>query len=120
MISRMPWRVGVLCGVMLASVMPAGAKTIPMRPMSRGAVDSTCSRAGGASFGTHNDDGSYGCDSGRGSVVCAADGTCVGYVSDLMRMPAGSLDAVLGARVNGPPTRIGPADHRITRRVEGP
>jgi hypothetical protein len=118
--SRMLWLVGVLCGLMLASAMPAAAKSVPMRPMSRGAVDNACGRAGGSSFGTHDSDGSYGCSSNRGSVECAPDGTCIGFVSDLLRMPANSLDAVLGARVSGQPTRIGPADHRIMRRVEKP
>jgi hypothetical protein len=114
----MLWLVGVLCGLMLATAMPAVAKTVPMRPMSRGAVDNACSRAGGSSFGTHDTDGSYGCNSNRGSVECAADGTCVGYVSDLLRMPANSLDAVLGTGVSGQPIRIGPAEKRIMPLVQ--
>jgi len=118
--SRMPWLVGALCCVMLAGAMPAVAKTVPMRSVSRNAVDSACSRAGGAAYGLLDDGGSYGCTSRVGSVVCSADGTCFGYISDLVRMPANSLDAVLGVRVSGQPTRIGPADRRIMRRVEAP
>jgi hypothetical protein len=94
------------------------AKSIPMRPLARAAVASACSRAGGSSFGTHDDDGPYGCDSRSGTVQCAADGTCVGYVSDLLRMPSNSLDAVLGANVRGQPIKIRPADHRIAPAVQ--
>lgn len=111
--TRLPWLVVALCSAILGSAMPAFAKAIPMRPVSRSAVDSACSRAGGSSFGIQDETGSYGCTSPHGSVNCSADGDCSGYVSDLLRMPSNSLDAVLGAGVSGQPIRIGPADHRI-------
>lgn len=117
--SPMPWLPGTaLCCVMLVSALPAVAKTIPMRPLSRGEVASACSRAGGSSFGTHDDTSSYGCASRNGTVECSPDGTCLGYVSDLQRMPSNSLDAVLGAGVSGQPIRIGPAERRVTPLVQ--
>jgi hypothetical protein len=110
---------GVLGGTFLLSVATLGstaavAKTIPMRPMSRSAVESVCSRAGGATFGLHDDSGPYGCVSGHGQVECSSDGACLGYVSDLVRMPANSIEAVLGVGGRGEPIKIGPAERRIT------
>lgn len=121
--SRIPWLVValsgvVLSGVMVASTMPAVAKVVPMRPMSRGAVDSACARAGGSAYGIHDDTGSYGCASGRGQVECTQDGDCVGYVSDLVRMTGSSLDTVLGVRLNGRAIKIGPSEKRISRQVQ--
>jgi hypothetical protein len=121
--SRMSWLLGLLSGmglvgVMVVNVMPAAAKSVPMRPVSRSAVDAACSRAGGSAFGIHDDSGSYGCSANRGSVECADDGTCFGSVSDLLPLAANSLDAVLGVRVRGQPIKIGPADHRIMRSVQ--
>jgi hypothetical protein len=115
--SRIPWLAVMLSAVMLTSAMPALAKTIPMRPMSRGAVDSACSRAGGSSFGIHDDAGSYGCLSRRGRVECTPDG-CTGFVSDLVRMTGNSLDAILGAGNSGQPIKIGPSERRIMRQVQ--
>lgn len=114
---------GILGGAFLISAMtlsstPAVAKTIPMRPMSRGAVESVCSRAGGATFGLHEESGSYGCVSGHGQVECSSDGACLGYVSDLVRMPANSIEAVLGVGSRGQPIKIGPAERRITPIVQ--
>lgn len=110
---------GVLGGAFFISVAtltstPAVAKTIPMRPMSRGAVESVCSRAGGAAFGLHDESASYGCVSGHGQVECSSDGSCLGYVSDLVPMPANSIEAVLGVGRRGQPIKIGPAERRIT------
>jgi hypothetical protein len=116
--SPMPWLFRALCCVMLLSALPAAAKTIPMRPLSRGEVQTACSRAGGASFGTHDDTSSYGCASRNGTVECSADGTCLGSVSDLMRMPSNSLDAVLGAGVSGQPIKVGPVNQRVTPLVQ--
>jgi hypothetical protein len=116
--SRIPWLVVVLSGVMLASTMPAFAKIIPMRPASRGAVDSACARAGGSAYGIHDDTGSYGCASRRGQVECTPDGGCSGYVSDLAPMTGNSLDAILGVRLNGRAIKIGPTEKRISRQVQ--
>jgi hypothetical protein len=113
--SRVSWPILVLCGATLAGAVPAAAKMIPMQPVSRSAVDAACSRAGGTPFAGEGDAGSYGCTSHSGSVNCSADGDCSGFVSDLLRMPSNSLDAVLGAGVNGQPVRIGPADRRVGR-----
>jgi hypothetical protein len=111
--SRMLCLPVALCGLMLMSTWPAAAKTVPMRPVSRNDVESVCRRAGGSTFGTTDDAASYGCNSHHGSVVCTPDGKCLGYVSDLLRMPSNSPDAILGAGVSGRAIKVGPADRRI-------
>jgi hypothetical protein len=109
----------LLCilGAGMLAVEPAAAKTIPLDTLSRNRVESACSRAGGSTFGFRDDTAAYGCETRRGSVVCQPDGQCLGYVSDLVRMPASSIDAILGGRMNGQPIRIGRADPRIAPRV---
>ena len=110
----------LLCilGLGMLMIEPAAAKTIALDTLSRNRVESACSSAGGSTFGIRDDSATYGCDTRRGSVVCTPDGQCLGYVSDLLRMPASSAYAILGVRMNGHPIRIGPADARIMRRVE--
>jgi hypothetical protein len=115
--SRMSWLLGALCGAILMGTFPAAAKDISMRPLSRTAVESACSRAGGTSFGTLDEGAAYGCTSRSGAVYCEPDGTCSGSVSDLLPMPGHSLDAVLGAGERGEPIRIGPVDDRIAPRA---
>jgi hypothetical protein len=115
--SRMSWLLGALCGAMLVGAFPAAAKNISMRPLSRTAVESACSRAGGTSFGTLDEGTAYGCTSHGGAVYCEPDGSCSGSVSDLLPMPASSLDAVLGAGGRGEPIKIGPVDERVAPAV---
>jgi hypothetical protein len=116
--SRMPWLVGLLSGVLLASALPVSAKTVSMRPLSRAAVEAACTRVGGAAYGTREADTEYGCRARNSSVACAPDGTCFGYVPDLVRLPANSLDAVLGVVDSGKPVKIAPVDDRIVPLVQ--
>lgn len=116
--SRMPWLIGLLCGAMAASAMPASAKTVTMRPLSRSAVESACARAGGAPFGIRDEATEYGCKAQNGSVNCTPDGTCLGYVPDLARLPSNSLDAVLGVSASGQPIKIGPVNDRVVPVVQ--
>ena len=121
--SRMPWLLGVLAGTVLVSMivvdaMPAAAKSFPMAPVSRSAVDAACSRAGGSAFGIRDDSGSYGCSSQRGQIECTQDSVCFGSVADLLPLASNSLDEVLGARIRAQPIKIGPADRRIMRSVQ--
>ncbi|WP_395019666.1 hypothetical protein [Dongia sp.] len=112
--SRMPCLIGLLGGVLLATAMPASAKTVAMPPLSRSAVEIACARAGGSAYGVRDSETEYGCRTRESSVTCAPDGTCFGYVPDLARLPANSLDAVLGVIVSGKPIKVGPVDSRIT------
>jgi len=111
--ARMPWLIGALGIVLLASALPAAAKTINMPGLSRNAVAQACSRAGGSSYGIRDEGQPYGCVSGAGKVDCSPDARCVGYVSDLLPLPASSLDAVLGASVHAGPIKIGSKDARV-------
>jgi hypothetical protein len=111
--ARMPWLLGAFGIVMAAAALPADAKTVSMPALSRGAVEQACSRAGGASYGIHDESSPYGCSALLGKVECSPDARCEGYVYDLRPIPANSLEAVLGAGVHAGPTRIGPTDRRI-------
>jgi hypothetical protein len=115
--SRTAWLIALVlvAGAMLATAMPAEAKGVQMRPVSRSAVEAACSRAGGSTYGIRDPQTNYGCTSRRGSVDCASDGSaCFGNVADLLPMPTNSLDGILGARVSGKPIKIGPTEKRIT------
>jgi hypothetical protein len=115
---RTPRCFAALCAVTLAGALPAAAKTVAMPDLSRSAVQSACSRAGGVSYGIHDLGSAYGCKGRNSSIDCSPDGTCFGYVPDLARLPANSADAVLGLTNSGRPTRVGPVDSRITPLVQ--
>jgi hypothetical protein len=115
--ARMPWSLGVLCGLALLTAMPATAKEFPMQALSRNVVEQACSRAGGSAYGMLDDAGAYGCQTARGSVTCEADATCSGHVSDLRPLPTNSIDAILGAGIRGIPIMIRPANHRVAPRA---
>jgi hypothetical protein len=110
----MPCWIGALGVALMVSGSPAAAKTIGMPSYSRAAVDQACGRAGGRSFGLYEEGAVYGCISRQGRVECAPDGTCTGYVSDLLPLPASSLDAVLGGGPHSGPIKIGATDRRIS------
>ena len=110
----MPCFIGALGIVLLATAMPAAAKSINLPSLSPAAVSAACTRAGGAAYGTRDEGQPYGCVSRAGTVDCSPEGQCVGSVSDLRPLPASSLDAVLGAGVHAGPSKIGSKDARIS------
>ena len=112
--ARLPCWIGALGIALLVTASPASAKTIPMPGYTRTAVDQACTRAGAQPYGIHEPSMPYGCVSHQGRVECSPDGRCNGYVSDLLPLPASSLDAVLGAGVHSGPTKIGASDRRIS------
>ncbi|MDQ7250238.1 hypothetical protein [Dongia sedimenti] len=116
--AQMPWLLGALVALTLATAMlvptaPATAKEISMPPLSRSTVENACNRAGGRDYGVRDEGQEYGCISRNGSVNCTTDGQCVGYVSDLLPVTANSIDAVLGLGVNAGPIKLGPKDSRV-------
>ena len=115
--ARIPWSLGVLCGLALLTATPAVAKEFPMSALSRDVVERACSRAHGSAYGKLDDAGAYGCVARGGSVTCEADATCNGHVSDLRPLPTNSIDAVLGAGIRGIPIMIRPANYRVAPRA---
>jgi hypothetical protein len=91
----------------------AMAKVISMGTLSRAVVQQACRSAGGSVFGMKNDDAVYGCRSTRGSVVCAPDSACAGYVGDLIPVTGSSVEEILGIPKRGGATRVAPVDSRI-------
>ncbi len=94
------------------SVTPAEAKNVHLGQYSRSTIDTSCARAGGASFGT-DDEEEYGCKTSNANVVCTVEGDCVASVSDTAPVPGNSLSAILGIRRTGEPQRIEAMDLRV-------
>jgi hypothetical protein len=86
----------------------AAAKVVNMGTLSRTAVQQACLRSGGSEFGMRSEDSEYGCRTDRGTVLCAPDSSCSGFVGDLIPMTGNSVEAVLGISKRGGATRIGP------------
>jgi hypothetical protein len=115
-------RVGNFIGVLALSLMlmpssSAEAKTVPMAPVSKPALDNACRYAGGRPYGTLDDSDTYGCRGLLGDVICTADGTCLGSVGDTTRMTGNSVGAIIGGPSRGEPVKIRPMDARIDPRV---
>ena len=118
--ARIPCFLGTLGLAILATALPAAAKNINMPSFSRSAVEAACHRAGGASYGVREQGQPYGCTTQHGRVDCSPEAECSGYVSDLVPLPASSLDAVLGAGVHAGPIKIGASERRISPVVTQP
>jgi hypothetical protein len=94
---------------------PAAAKNVDMGRISQATVQAACRRAGASPFSLEN--GSYGCGGANARVVCGRDGSCVGYVNDLVAVTGNSLEDILSLIRGRAGVRIQPIDARIQPMV---
>lgn len=89
--------VALVLASLILGIGAAQAKQVSMGVVSRSSVQIACTRAGGTSFGTTNDQSDYGCNAEGVGIYCsAADSTCAALVRDTRPAVGNSLDQLLG------------------------